>query len=232
MGNRGRKLLVSYIFSDVPKHGYGLYVSEGSVERKGSLRKKIIGDGGGDCALAVMCHVAAESGERTGEAVGQLLKAFEYWFGHEFPESQYCFSPEVIKRYWYNMLCGVAKGAECGWDLAVMLVHAGRYVVLGMGEIVMYEYSFDKNRYRRIYAGQERKEFDLELGIPEEETADFSFLCRSISKKSLYLIVPRHICLEYPGKIMNNRHLQRWMSHLAGKVPCAAALVYGGGAVQ
>lgn len=225
-------MLVSYVFSDVPKHGFGLYVSEGSTEGKGSLRKKIIGDVGGDCALVVMCHAAAGCGERPAKAVSQLLKAFEYWFGHEFPASQYCFSPEVIKRYWYNLICGVGEGAECGWDLGIMLVYADWYVVLGMGEIVMYEYSFHKNRYRRICVGIERKEFDLELGIPKEEAADFLFLCRSISKKSLYLIVPRHICLEHPGKITNTHHLQRWMNHLAGKVPCAAALVYSGVAVQ
>lgn len=225
-------MLVSYIFSDVPKHGFGLYVAEGITERGGSLQKKIIGDCGGNCALAVMCHAAACCGDRSGEAVGRLLKEFEYWFRNEFPDSWFPFSPKVVKRHWYNMLRDVAEGGERGWDFAAMLVYGGRYVVFGMGEIVMYEYCFEKNRYRRIYTGKERKEFDLELGIPKEEAADFSFLCRPISKKSLYLIVPRHICLEYPGKITNNRHLQRWINHLSRQVPCAAALVCSGGAVQ
>lgn len=207
---------MSYMYNGDEKGEYGIYVAEGSTDdNRFFLRRKL--SSGADTAFAVMCR---ESGGEKGKATSRILAEFEYWFRHEFPLNRQPFSPEVVKCYWSRIIGGWQE-VEQNRGLAVLLIHHGRFVFCGMGEFAVYEYVPGEGQDRRWPIGRERHDLDRELGIPEPQTANFTFFSRSISKETLFLILPRQLCLNYPKHSMRNRTLRQFAGGLAQHVPCA-----------
>lgn len=208
---------MSYACDGEEKREYGMYVAEAAADDRGGVRRRRLG-GCADTAIAVMCRGA---GGGQGAAVRCILERFEHWFRHEFPFHRQPFSPEVVKCYW-SRIVGRQEAEQGCLGLAALLIYHGQLVFLGMGELAVYEYIPGEGKDRRWPVGRERRDLDRELGIPEPETEDLTFLSRSISKDTLFLILPRQLHVKYPNQINRNGQLRKLAGELARYAPCAA----------
>lgn len=209
---------MSYACDREEKGEYGIYAAEAVTDNCGSLRYRR-SSGCADTAIAVMCRGAGVGKEK---AVRCILERFEYWFKHEFPFNRQPFSPEVVKCYWSRIIGGWQGVEQSCPGLAALLIYRGQLVFCGLGELDVYEYILGEGKDRRWPVGRERRDLDRELGIPEPEMADLTFLSRSISKDTLFLILPRQLYVKYPNQINRNRQLRKLADELARHVPCAA----------
>lgn len=209
---------MSYMYDGDENGEYGIYVAEGTGDDgRCFLRRKL--SRSADTAIAVMCR---ECGGKKGKATSRILAKFEYWFRHEFPLNRQPFSPEVVKCYWSRIIGGWREVEQNYRGLAVLFIYRGRLVFCGMGEFAVYEYVPGEGQNRRWPIGRERHDLDRELGIPEPQTANITFFSRSISKETLFLILPRQLCLKYPNCGMKNQTLRQFAGELARYAPCAA----------
>lgn len=222
--------------SHAPDHeDVSIYMAEGSggypAGRCGAVLRSVL-PADADTAFTVVCRAAP--GERGKERSRRLLflRKFEHWFCHEFPHNIPLFSVEVVERYWQSIVQEGDAGAAGGVsgtggacpEFAALLVHGGQYVFCGLGEWTVCDYSFQKKRVRRWYTGEERRELDRELGVPEGGLSDVVFLHGSVPAGTLYLILPGMIHPEYPKKINNRHQLKKFMQKLDRQVSFAVAV--------
>lgn len=211
------KLQLSYVCDGEKGREYGIYVAEGITDERRRFPRRISG-GRADTAIAVMCR---EAGGERGKTACRILERFEHWFRYEFPLNRQPFSPEVVRCYWSRIIGGRQEMEQSCRGLAVLLIDRRHLVFYGMGELAVYEYIPGEGKGRRWPIGRERHDLDRELGIPEEETADFTFLSRSISKDTLFLILPGQCSVKDPNQLVRKRQMRQLADELSRYVPCA-----------
>lgn len=212
----GVKVTCSYEDTGEP---LGIYAAEGMVARSGSFLARW--RGGADTAFAVVCRNMTAADRKK---IRWLLAEFERWFSRDFPHNIHPFSTEVVKRQWQNILAGVQETETGGVEVMALLVHRGQYVFANQGGLAVYEYLYGKKRYRRWHTGRERERLDEELGVAQEQNADFQFWCRELRGRTLILIVPGGISLKDPPARWSRRRLKRFADGLAGEVCATVAL--------